>query len=97
MRLSISALDYKHGLCLDPCHFGFQPFTVKLLLTNTENLKQGSRRSDSFCINITLVVSEELVVEVWAGSRKICQEAIEIQARNDVAFPQGVAVKVERN
>lgn len=24
MRLSISALDYKHVLRLDPCHFGFQ-------------------------------------------------------------------------
>lgn len=23
MRLSISALDYKHILCLDPCQFGF--------------------------------------------------------------------------
>lgn len=43
------------------------------------------------------VVSEELVAEVWAGSRKICQEAIDTQARNDVAFPQGVAGKVERN
>lgn len=70
---------------------------MKLLLTNTENLKQGRLRSDSFCINITLVVSEELVAEVWAGSRKICQEAIDTQARNDVAFPQGVAGKVERN
>lgn len=43
-RLSLSALDYTDGrnkllLCLNPCCFGFQCFTVKLLLTNTEHLK----------------------------------------------------------